>query len=168
MSPSPNALPSRTLSALEREVSVEAMLAQGVGSAELCERAAYATRLLAREPRAAEVRGPRSAIAHVALSTRADGITLGRAVFVRRSLVGPDDALPLDLVAHEVTHVAQVLREGVAGFYLRYLAEYAKGQLRGLGDHAAYLAISYEVEARAVGTRVRISRPAQCSARPAG
>lgn len=143
----------RRLTALEREVSLQAMLGCRVAPEALCRRAIDVTRLIFREPTWTEVRGPRSLIAHVALASRADGIALGRHVFIRSRRYGRDGSLPVDLVAHEVTHVAQLLREGTLGFYSSYVAHYARGRARGLDDRRAYLAIPYEVEAREVAAR---------------
>ncbi|MBX3270749.1 MAG: DUF4157 domain-containing protein [Sandaracinaceae bacterium] len=138
----------------ERARSLAAMRACRVAPESVLARAVDETTLSARTPRLAEIRGPRSLIAHVALATRASGIALGRAVFVRADRYAPDGSLPIELVAHEVTHVAQVLRDGPAAFFARYVAEYLRGRARGLSDHAAYLAIGYEVEAREVAARV--------------
>lgn len=149
---------SRALTVAEREAALDALTACGVAPGPVCRAAVEATRLVPRAPRVGEIRGPRSLIAHVALAARADGITLGRRVFVRAALRAPDGALPLDLVVHEVAHVAQVLRDGPATFYARYVADYLRGRARGLADHDAYLAIPYEVEAREVAARVSAAR----------
>jgi len=148
----------------ERQRTFDALRMRDVAPEAICRRAVEEARLIPRWPRLAEIRGPRSVIAHVALASRADGIALGRNVYIRAALFGEDGALPLDLVAHEVTHVAQVLRDSTAGFYARYVAEYLRGRYRGLGDHGAYLAISYEVEAREVGACV--GPPLRSSGRP--
>lgn len=116
----------------------------------LSEEAARRARIVVCQPALAEVRGPRSLVAHIALASRADGIALGRSVFIRRDRVAPDGTLPLDLLAHEVAHVAQYLRDGTIPFLLRYARDYLAGRMRGLDDRRAYLAIPYEVEARAV------------------
>ena len=148
----------RSLTTLEKEVALDAMLGCRVGPEPILRRAVELTRVVRREPRWHEVRGPRSLVAHVALAARADGIALGRRVFIRAGRFRPDGSLPLDLVAHEVTHVAQVLREGTAGFYASYVAEYLRGRARGLDDRDAYLRISYEVEAREVAAYSSSSR----------
>ncbi|MCA9609238.1 MAG: DUF4157 domain-containing protein [Myxococcales bacterium] len=145
---------ARPLRAEERARSLAAMRACRVAREDVLQRAVDEVTLFGREPRLAEVRGARSLIAHVALASRASGIALGRSVFIRADRFGADGELPIDLVAHEVTHVAQVLRDGTAGFFTRYLAEYLGGRARGLADHEAYLAIGYEVEAREVAARV--------------
>ncbi len=148
----------------ERTRVTEALVRCGVGPRALCAEAASDARIVPRAPTLSEVRGARSLIAHVALAGRADGIALGRRVFVRRHLV-VDGRVSLALAAHEVTHVAQYRRDGVVPFLLRYAAAYLAGRARGLDDHRAYLAIPYEVEARAVaaslepgGAQVRVLR----------
>ncbi len=78
---------------------------------------------------------------------QADGITLGRTIIVRRrSAASPNFA---QLLRHELTHVEQWTRLGVVGFLREYLTDYAKGRLRGLSHHDAYLAIPLEGQARA-------------------
>jgi hypothetical protein len=141
----------RPLSTNEREVVARALLACRVAPEPVCLRAVEVARIVPRRPRAAEVRGPRSLVAHVALASRADGIALGTRVFIRRALFDDEGRLPLDLLAHEVAHVAQILRDGALAFYLRYGVAYAAGRARGLDDRRAYLAIPYEEEARRVG-----------------
>lgn len=75
-----------------------------------------------------------------------------------RICISPDCESAADLpvlIAHELTHVRQYAEHGTWRFRWRYLREYLAGRLRGLGHRAAYLAISYEREARAVAERVR-------------
>jgi hypothetical protein len=146
-----NAPAHRALTTTEREAVVRALRACRVAPDPVCLRAVEVTRVVARRPRIAEVRGARSLVAHVALASRADGIALGTRVFIRRALFDEDGRLPIDLLAHEVAHVAQILRDGPLTFYLRYGAAYAGGRARGLDDRRAYLAIPYEEEARRVG-----------------
>ncbi len=147
----------------ERAIVTDALHRCEVASRELCAEAAASARIFARAPALHEVRGLRSLVAHIALASRADGIALGHAVFIRRARVLPDGRVPLDLIAHEVTHVAQYLRDGTIPFLLRYARDYLAGLARGLGDRRAYLAIPSEVEARAVaasadGGDVRVLR----------
>ncbi len=97
-------------------------------------------------------RGARPTVAYFALRNRASGITLGRKVYIRQNLFDHQGKLPLYLVTHEVAHVVQFLRDGTLPFLTRYLGEYFTGRLRGLRDRDAYLAISYEREARRVET----------------
>lgn len=141
----------RALSPAERDVVSRALVTCRVAPDPVCLRAVEVARIVPRRPRVTEVRGPRSLVAHVALASRADGIALGRRVFIRRALFDDDGRLPIDLLAHEVAHVTQILRDGTLTFYLRYGAEYAAGRARGLDDRRAYLAIPYEEEARRVG-----------------
>jgi uncharacterized protein DUF4157 len=144
----------RTLTRDEREVVARALERRNVAPPEICRRAVEVARLVPREPRLEEVRGPLSLVAYVALSIRADGIALGPRVFIRAALFGPDGSVPIDLVAHEVAHVAQYLRDGTVPFCARYALAYARGLARGLDAHSAYLAIPYEREARWVAASV--------------
>lgn len=52
------------------------------------------------------------------------------------------------LLTHELAHVGQWRRLGVARFVRRYLGEYLSGRRAGLSHDRAYQAISLEVEAR--------------------
>jgi hypothetical protein len=140
---------ARKLEPRERREVMRALLHCRVAEERVCRRAVESAIFEPRRPSLAEIRGARSLLAHIALA-RADGIALGRRVFVRGEHFGPDGSLPIDLVAHEVTHVAQYLRDGALTFYLRYARAYGEGRANGLDDHHAYLAIPYEVEARAV------------------
>ncbi|MCC6873024.1 MAG: DUF4157 domain-containing protein [Sandaracinaceae bacterium] len=140
----------RSLDEAEQRIVVGALLACRVAEREVCERAARLTEIAAPPPRWWEVRGPRSLVAHMALASRADGVTLGRRVFVRQDLLTDAGAVPIALVAHEVAHVAQIVRDGFSAFYARSALDYVRGRARGLDDRRAYLAIPYEVEARAV------------------
>ena len=71
-------------------------------------------------------------------------ITLGRRIWIAREL--PPAEMEV-LLRHEMVHVAQMERLGVFVFLLRYLGEYARNRVRGLGHDAAYRAISFEREA---------------------
>ena len=51
------------------------------------------------------------------------------------------------LLRHELVHVEQWKRLGVAGFLIRYVGSYLRGRLRGYGHRAAYLRIPLEAEA---------------------
>lgn len=91
----------------------------------------------------------------------ASAIVFGRHVFLSRSgwvcvEEGADDACRL--LAHELAHVAQYRRLWAAPFLGRYLGEYLRGRLDGLPHRAAYLSISFELEAeeraRALGSGV--------------
>ncbi|HVG29894.1 MAG TPA: DUF4157 domain-containing protein [Pyrinomonadaceae bacterium] len=95
------------------------------------------------------------------LLTRTFGIgaiTFGSRVFVSPEFLrrGADDrlALPAGLAVHEATHVLQYARVGFVPFLSLYLRDYARALGREAGrarerHRAAYLAISFEVEARA-------------------
>jgi len=52
------------------------------------------------------------------------------------------------LLAHESVHVWQWRSKGVFGFAASYLLQYLGGLRKGLGANGAYLAISFEEEAR--------------------
>ena len=77
------------------------------------------------------------------LAPGADAMTLGRTVLVRRG-----HAESRQLLAHELVHVQQWSRLGVAGFLRRYLSAYAGNLWRLRRHRAAYLAIPLEAEAR--------------------
>lgn len=140
----------RGLSRAEREQVLQALVDGHVAPPEVCQRAVERCTLLRRTPTLTEVRGPGSGVAYAALKTRASAITLGERVFIRREFFADDGHVPLDLIAHEVTHVAQFLRDGFFPFLWLYLRDYLGGRTRGMDDHTAYLAIPYEVEARRV------------------
>jgi hypothetical protein len=72
----------------------------------------------------------------------ADAITLGRLVIVRRRA-----ASSARLLRHELVHVRQWRRLGVAGFLRRYLGAYLRWRVRGYPHRAAYRRIPLEIEA---------------------
>ncbi|MCC7078989.1 MAG: DUF4157 domain-containing protein [Acidimicrobiia bacterium] len=80
--------------------------------------------------------------------------TLGRIVLVREGAWEPASKATQLLIAHECVHVAQWYERGRLRFLARYLADYARGRLRGLGHDAAYRAIRAEEEAYAVQGRL--------------
>ena len=89
---------------------------------------------------------------------RISAITFGSRVFVAPALLWRnfDDRLMLssELAAHEVMHVLQYERTGVVQFLFLYRRDYARALWREAGGArerhlASYLAISFEVEARA-------------------
>ncbi|MGF1469475.1 MAG: DUF4157 domain-containing protein [Sandaracinaceae bacterium] len=143
----------RSLHPAERALVEESLRRCGVAEPEVCARAVRLARFVSHDGGLPP--GPRSALARVALAGGADGITLGTEVFVPKRVYGRAGELPLDLVAHEVAHVAQYLRDGTLPFVARYLLAFARGRARGLTDRQAYLAIPYEVEARRVAAAVR-------------
>jgi hypothetical protein len=77
------------------------------------------------------------------------GITLGRHIYLSTGASG--EAIER-LLRHELTHVRQINRLGVVGFYWRYLAEFARNVSRGMSFDAAYRHISFEQEAFASET----------------
>ena len=70
-------------------------------------------------------------------------MTLGRFVLVRRG-----NEQRVDLIAHELVHVAQWREFGIVRFLARYLGDYARARRSGMGHWDAYRAISLEVDAR--------------------
>jgi len=74
-------------------------------------------------------------------------MTLSRTIYLDPKLM-TTKGRPLILV-HELVHVRQWGELGILQFLWRYLTGYLRGRFRGLGHHAAYLAIPLEVEARA-------------------
>ena len=78
----------------------------------------------------------------------ANAITLGPLISVRRSAA--DDSR---LMRHELVHVRQWRRLGVAGFLRRYVGAYLRQRLRGYGHWAAYRRIPLEIEAEWVARR---------------
>lgn len=76
------------------------------------------------------------------------GLTLGRTIYLApRLLEGGDDAVER-IVRHELAHVRQMARDGVAKFLVRYGVEYLVHRRAGLSHADAYAAIAYEREAR--------------------
>lgn len=80
-------------------------------------------------------------------------MTLGNSVYVDPPvLAGPSRKLGL-LVIHELVHVRQWRKGGVAPFLGSYLKDYFKGRSRKLGHRGAYRDIAMEVEAREIASR---------------
>ena len=77
----------------------------------------------------------------------ADGITLGSLVIVRTGKATPY------LLRHELVHVRQWRRYGVAGFAVRYLGSYLLWRMRRKGHRGAYLRMPMEIEADWVARR---------------
>jgi hypothetical protein len=86
------------------------------------------------------------------------GITFGRHIFVRPSLVGRDARgralVPARLLVHEAAHVLQYEERGFARFLFDYVRDYwrilrAGGRWGAQWRMAAYMAIEVEREARA-------------------
>ncbi len=83
-----------------------------------------------------------------------DGLTIGSLVIVREGKATPY------LLRHELVHVRQWRRYGVAGFSARYVGSYLLWRLRRKGHRGAYLRIPMEIEAdwvarRSLATAVR-------------
>jgi hypothetical protein len=76
------------------------------------------------------------------------GMTVGRWILLRRGHEHDDG-----LIAHELVHVRQWRELGAVRFLTRYLGAYARARGRGLGHQAAYEAIPFEAEARALAGR---------------
>ncbi len=144
---------SRPLSQEERRPVLQALLQSRIADEAICHRALESARFFPFVHRLPPLFcGVRPFIAYFALRRRASGITLGSNIYVRHSLFGRQGQLPLYFVTHEVAHVVQFLRDGTYPFLTRYLGEYGWMRLRGIDDRSAYLAISYEREARRVET----------------
>lgn len=82
----------------------------------------------------------------------ASAITIASLVSVRRrsaGLQGQNERL----LRHELEHVRQWRRHGVAGFLVRYLGAYAWWRVRGFPHKAAYRRIPLEIEAEWVARR---------------
>jgi uncharacterized protein DUF4157 len=72
----------------------------------------------------------------------ADAITLGRFVFMRERAAGS-----ARLLRHELVHVRQWRRLGVARFGVQYLGAYLGWRARSYPHRAAYRRIPLEIEA---------------------
>jgi hypothetical protein len=68
-------------------------------------------------------------------------------VFGRRIFLATSTDPPAELLAHELTHVRQYGRYGMAPFLGRYVGEYLAGRFAGASHRDAYLGISFEREA---------------------
>ncbi len=74
--------------------------------------------------------------------------TVGRIVLIRSGR--ENDAV---LVRHEAEHVRQYRQLGLAGFLVRYVADYGRWRLRGYPHWSAYRRIGFEIEAEWVSRR---------------
>lgn len=81
------------------------------------------------------------------LPNGADGVTIGRYVFVKP---GHFDRPMSALMAHELVHVRQFAELGAVRFFTRYVGEYLRHLAKLRNHREAYLAISFEVEARRI------------------
>lgn len=71
-------------------------------------------------------------------------ITVGRRIWIARAM--PEREMDA-LLRHELVHVQQMERLGIAPFLLRYLGQYLRNRLKRMNHDAAYRAISFEREA---------------------
>ena len=85
------------------------------------------------------------------------GMTVGRLILLLRD---DDRSGRRVLLAHELAHVEQYHRLGVVRFLRRYVGEYARNLMRLRSHRKAYLAISFEAEARAATERWQRQLPA--------
>lgn len=80
------------------------------------------------------------------------GMTVGRLILVLRD---DDRSGKRTLLAHELVHVEQYADLGIIRFLRPYLREYFVNLWRLRSHRQAYLAISFEAEARAAAERWR-------------
>jgi len=88
-------------------------------------------------------------------------IVFGRRIFLAPSAHGAlegDADSAAELLAHELTHVRQYRRYGMAAFLGRYLGEYLGRRFAGLSHRDAYLAISFERDAQSAA-RASLGEP---------
>lgn len=84
------------------------------------------------------------------LPNGADGVTIGKFIFVKP---GHFDRPISKLMAHELVHVRQFAELGGITFVSKYVAEYFTHLWKLRSHREAYLAISFEVEAREVAEK---------------
>jgi hypothetical protein len=92
--------------------------------------------------------GPLANLAASAL--RAQAFVVGRRVFVSREAareIAGSTPTGLALLAHELAHVEQYRRYGIARFLWLYFGGYLEGRVRGDSHARAYAAIPFEREA---------------------
>ncbi|HEX5134274.1 MAG TPA: DUF4157 domain-containing protein [Thermoanaerobaculia bacterium] len=80
----------------------------------------------------------------------ANAIVFGRRVFLGVSAeraIAAGAAAAAALLAHELTHVRQYRRYGMAAFLARYVGEYLRARIAGASHPEAYCRISFEREA---------------------
>lgn len=82
------------------------------------------------------------------------GVTIRRLVLVDPELFESDRRRLARLVIHELVHVRQFSDQGYLSFMTRYIGDYLRGRLRGMGHRDAYLEIPAEVEARQIQQRL--------------
>jgi muconolactone delta-isomerase len=93
------------------------------------------------------------------IGNRASAITIRSTVFVRSDIVEAVVAggMP-ELAAHELVHVRQWREQGTVRFLWRYLSEYLRLRVFGLGHDAAYRRIGAEWTAYAEAANI-VQRP---------
>lgn len=74
-------------------------------------------------------------------------ITFGRRVYLDPAVAALPESRVLAILGHEIVHVNQYRRHGVAGFLARYAFEYLRNRKRGLSRYRAYREIGFEKEA---------------------
>lgn len=85
------------------------------------------------------------------------GITFGRKIFIKPSLIERDDknrlVISKNLLVHELTHTMQYEREGFTGFLFKYFKDFCVNLRRKkkwdfYSRMESYLEIPHEIEAR--------------------
>jgi len=82
---------------------------------------------------------------------RAEAFVFGRHIFLSSLAAGAvarQTAGAVELLAHELMHVRQFRRYGVAAFLAKYFVEYLRARARGKPHSEAYRGISLEREAQ--------------------
>ncbi len=97
---------------------------------------------------------PMPTLMSLVVGRKVAAITIGRVIFVRRSLfervvAGEEPALLL----HELTHVGQWRDHGAVDFTFRYVVEYLRLRLLGADHDAAYHGVGFEHVAHDVASR---------------
>jgi hypothetical protein len=77
-------------------------------------------------------------------------MTLPWAIYVRPEQLRAGGPASGRLLVHELVHVRQWRQLGTRRFAAQYLRDYLRGRRRGLSHRDAYLAVSFEQEARTV------------------
>lgn len=87
------------------------------------------------------------------------GMTVGRLILVLRD---DDRSGERTLLAHELVHVKQYAELGAARFLRQYLSEYCFNLWRLRSHRCAYLAVSFEADARAAAAGWAARRESHC------
>ena len=103
--------------------------------------------------------GPAPRLIRLVWPQRISAVTMPWAIYIRPSLweafsTAVSPARAGSLMVHELMHVEQLLRYGVVRHGLRYVTDYLRGRIRGLGHWDAYREIPFEQEARAAARMV--------------